>query len=69
MAPARTPRDIVTRLSGAVVKAVQMGDVREKLLAQGAEPIIMTPEEMGAFVRAEIAKWGKVAKAAGIKAD
>jgi tripartite-type tricarboxylate transporter receptor subunit TctC len=69
MAPARTPRDIVTRLSGAVVKAVQMGDVREKLLAQGAEPIIMTPEEMGAFVRAEIAKWGKVAKAAGIKGD
>jgi tripartite-type tricarboxylate transporter receptor subunit TctC len=69
MAPARAPREIVTRLNGAVVKAVQLPDVREKLIAQGAEPIIMTPEEMGAFVRAEIAKWGKVAKAANIRLE
>ena len=69
MAPARTARDVVTRLNGAVVKAVQMADVREKLLAQGADPVITTPEQMGDFVRNEIAKWGKVAKAAGIKGD
>jgi tripartite-type tricarboxylate transporter receptor subunit TctC len=69
MAPVRAPREIVTRLNGAVVKAVQLPDVREKLIAQGAEPIIMTPEEMGAFVRAEIAKWGKVAKAANIRLE
>ncbi len=69
MAPARTPRDIVTRVNGAVVKAVQLPDVREKLLAQGADPIVTTPGEMGEFVRGEIAKWGKVAKAANIRAE
>jgi len=69
MAPARTPREIVTRLNGAVVHAVQLADVREKLIAQGAEPMSATPEQMGAFVRGEIAKWGKVAKAAGIRPE
>ena len=69
MAPARTPRDIVARLNGAVVRAVQMPDVRDKLAAQGADPIIMTPEQMGDFIRREIAKWGKVAKAANIRLE
>ena len=69
MTPARTPRDIATRLNGAVVKAVQLPDVREKLLAQGADPIVTTPEQMGDFVRNEIAKWGKVAKAANIRLE
>ena len=69
MAPARTSRDITTRLNAAVVKAVQLPDVRDKLHAQGAEPIIMTPEQMGDFVRGEIAKWGKVAKAANIRVE
>ena len=69
MAPARTPREIVTRLNGAVVRIVQLADVREKLVAQGAEPMSMTPQQMGAFVRGEIAKWGKVAKAAGVHAE
>ena len=69
MAPARTPRDIVAKLNGAVVRAVQMADIREKLIAQGADPVITTPEQMGAFVRNEIAKWGKVAKAANIRAE
>jgi tripartite-type tricarboxylate transporter receptor subunit TctC len=69
MAPARTPRDIVARLNGAVVRAVQMPDVRDRLAAQGADPIIMTPEQMGDFVRREIGKWGKVAKAANIRLE
>ena len=59
----------MTRLNGAVVKAVRLPDVREKLLAQGADPIVTTPDEMGAFVRNEIAKWGKVAKAAHIRME
>jgi len=69
MAPARAPREVVTRLNGAVVKAVQIADVREKLLAQGADPVVTTPEQMGDFVRREIAKWGKVAKAANIRLE
>lgn len=69
MAPARTPRDVVTRLSDAVTRIVQLADVREKLIAQGAEPLTGTPAQMGDFVRSEIAKWGKVAKAAGIRVE
>jgi tripartite-type tricarboxylate transporter receptor subunit TctC len=48
---------------------VQLADVREKLIAQGAEPLTGTPAQMGEFVRSEIAKWGKVAKAAGIRVE
>jgi tripartite-type tricarboxylate transporter receptor subunit TctC len=69
MAPARTPREIVTRLNGAVTRIVQLADVREKLIALGAEPLSGTPAQMGDFVRTEIAKWGKVAKAAGVRLE
>lgn len=69
MAPVRTPRDIVARLSDAVTRIVQFADVREKLIAQGAEPLTGTPAQMGEFVHSEIAKWGKVAKAAGIRVE
>src|SRR5262245_59817320 len=67
MAPARTPREVVSRLSDAVSRSVQLPDVREKLIAQGAEPLTGTPAQMGEFVRSEIVKWGKVAKAAGVR--
>jgi tripartite-type tricarboxylate transporter receptor subunit TctC len=69
MAPASTPRDIVTRLNTAVVRTVQLAEVRAKLIAQGAEPLYGTPEQMGQFVRDEIAKWGKVVKASGARFD
>ncbi len=69
MAPAGTPREIVTRLNGAVARIVQLADVREKLIALGAEPQSGTPAQMGDFVRSEIDKWGKVAKAAGVRAE
>ena len=69
MAPANTPRDIVTRLNGAVVRSVQLADVRAKLIAQGAEPLYGTPEQMGQFVRNEITKWGKVVRASGARFD
>jgi len=67
MAPARTPREVVARLSDAVTRSVQLPDVREKLIAQGAEPLSSNPAQMAEFVRSEIVKWGKVAKAAGIR--
>ena len=44
-------------------------EIREKFLAQGAEPLSGTPQEAGAFMRAEVAKWGKVVKASGAKID
>ena len=52
-----------------MIRIVQLADVREKLNAQGAEPLSGTPSQVGDYVRSEIAKWNKVIKAAGIKAD
>ncbi|MDB5811526.1 MAG: h16 [Betaproteobacteria bacterium] len=67
MAPANTPRDIVARLNQAVVRSTHLDDLRAKLNAQGAEPLEGSPEQMRKFIRHEIAKWGKVAKASGAK--
>jgi len=68
-APARTPKAIVTKINREVVAALQLPEARAALLAQGAESVPTTPEEFGAFLRSEIAKWGKVIKEAGIKAN
>jgi tripartite-type tricarboxylate transporter receptor subunit TctC len=68
-APAKTPRAIVERLNSEIVRAVKSPDLRDRLLAAGAEPVGSTPEEYTAFVQKEIAKWGKVIAAAGIKAE
>ena len=67
-APAGVPRDIVTRLNAETVRALAIPEVRERILATGNEPISSTPEELGAFIRDEIARWAKVIKAAGVKA-
>jgi tripartite-type tricarboxylate transporter receptor subunit TctC len=69
LAPADTPRDVVSRLNRAVVQIVQLPDVREKLAAQGAEPLTGSPEQAGEFVRREISRWAKVVKAANIRLD
>ena len=68
-APAGVPRDIITRLNAETVRALAIPEVRERMLASGNEPISSSPEELGAFIRDEIAKWAKVIKASGIKAD
>jgi tripartite-type tricarboxylate transporter receptor subunit TctC len=48
---------------------LEQDDVRRKLLALGADVVAGTPAEFGAFVRAEIAKWARIVKAAGIKPE
>ena len=67
-APARTPRPIIDRLHGEIVRALKT-DLRERLMNSGADPVGNTPEEYSKFVQNEIAKWGKVIKAAGIKGE
>lgn len=67
--PAATPRDIVTRLNTETVKVLRLPEVKERLVANGAEPVGNTPEEFGAFMKAETAKWARVIKAANIRAD
>ena len=69
MAPANTPREIITRLNDVVTRVMQLPDIRDKFLAQGAEPLSGTPQDAAAFMRAEVAKWGKVVKASGARAD
>jgi tripartite-type tricarboxylate transporter receptor subunit TctC len=68
-APANTAREIVTKLNQTLVTAVTSPDLRERLLAQGAEPIANSPEEFLALLRDEIARWAKVARGAGIRPE
>jgi tripartite-type tricarboxylate transporter receptor subunit TctC len=69
LAPAATPRNIVVKLSEGVSTAIAQPDVRERLLAGGLEPAGTTPDDFAAYLRAEVAKWAKVIRAAGIRAD
>jgi tripartite-type tricarboxylate transporter receptor subunit TctC len=69
LAPAGTPTDIVHRIQQEVAKALGAPAVRERLQAQGAEPVGNTPEQFAAFIRAETAKWAKVVKDSGAKVD
>jgi tripartite-type tricarboxylate transporter receptor subunit TctC len=68
-APAGTPREVITRLNGELVRIVATPDMKARLLAQGADPISVTPEQFRAFVKNELARWGKVVKTVGIKVE
>ena len=66
VAPAATPRDIVNRLNGEILKALQVPEVRMRLLDSGSDIIGGTPEAADRFLREELEKWGKVVKAAKV---
>jgi tripartite-type tricarboxylate transporter receptor subunit TctC len=68
-APAGTPRDIIQRLNAEAGRVIQQPDVREKLAAQGADPMSGNVEQTVAYARGEIAKWARVVKASGIKVE
>lgn len=69
LAPAGTPAPIVTRLQQEIARIFKQADVREKLLAQGVEPVGGTPQEFAAFLNAETAQWTKVIRASGLKPE
>ena len=69
VAPAGTPPTIIALLNKEIGRSLQPADVKERYNALGMEAIGGTPEEFGAFIRAESAKWAKVVKAAGVKAE
>ena len=69
VAPARTPRAIVTKLNAAAVAAMKAPEVQDKLASQGAILIGNTPGEFAAYMASEIQKWAKVVQAAGIKVN
>jgi tripartite-type tricarboxylate transporter receptor subunit TctC len=69
LAPAGTPKEIVNRISGEIAKQLRTAETREKFSALGVEPVGNTPEEAAEFLKAEIAKSGKIVRDAGVKAD
>jgi tripartite-type tricarboxylate transporter receptor subunit TctC len=69
LAPAGTPKPIVTALNREIVKAIDAKDVRERLAAAGVEPMSSSPEELGALVKSEVARWGKIVKESGIRLE
>lgn len=69
MAPAGTPPAVIRTLNGEINRILKMPDVAEKLQGLGAEIVGSTPDEFAAYLRAEIAKWGKVARENNVKLD
>jgi tripartite-type tricarboxylate transporter receptor subunit TctC len=69
VAPAATPRAIVMTLNGEIRRALQLPEIGARLAAEGSEPGNTTPDEFGAYIRREIAKWARVVKTSGIKTD
>ena len=69
LAPAGTPREIIDRLNTEAAKIMQTAETRERFLAVGGEPASATPEQTAEFLRVEYARWSKVIKDAGIRAE
>jgi len=68
-APARTPKEIVARLGQEIARILKDPELRELMLVQGAELVGNSPEEFGQFVRAEMDKWGALARRINLRVD
>jgi tripartite-type tricarboxylate transporter receptor subunit TctC len=69
LTPAKTPPATVKLLSDSIVKALKAPEVGERFAADGSEPVGRTPENFAAYIKSEIARWAKVVKEIGIKAE
>jgi tripartite-type tricarboxylate transporter receptor subunit TctC len=69
LAPAKTPRAVIDKLNAEIVRILHSPDVQGRLAADGSEAVGNTPEQFGAHIKSEVAKWGKVIKEAGIRAE
>ena len=69
LAPAGTPRDVIVKLNAEMVRIINQPDVRKQLGDQGYEPAGNSPEQFAEYIKSEIAKWTRVIKAAGLKAE
>jgi tripartite-type tricarboxylate transporter receptor subunit TctC len=67
--PANLPRPIVTRLHAELIRVLNAPDIRERIVADGSEPVGSSPEEFRQFMLADLAKWAKVVKESGAKTD
>ena len=69
LAPAGTPRPIIQRLNAELTKMMQAPDVKERLAAMGTDPLTSSPEELGAYIKQEMARWGDVIRKANLHAE
>jgi tripartite-type tricarboxylate transporter receptor subunit TctC len=69
LAPARTPRDIITRLHGDTTRILQQPEIKARFAGDGADPVGSTPEEFTRYIQSELTKWAKVARDAGIQPE
>ena len=68
-APAATPPAVIDRLYRETARALQSAEVRERFAQEGAEPVASTPAEFNAYVKTEFARYGRIVKGIGIKAE
>jgi tripartite-type tricarboxylate transporter receptor subunit TctC len=69
LAPAGTPRDIIMKLNGEIVRALKVQDYRALLVNNAIDPIGSPPEQLGQYIKSELTKWAKVVKEAGVRVD
>ena len=67
LAPAATPKPVIDKLAAQIALLLEMPDTREKIVGQGMDPYVSTPEQFARLIKADTEKWGKVIKAANIK--
>lgn len=68
-APAALPKELVAKLHAETLRIMENAELRERLAADGGEPVAMTPEQFAAFIRADAARWAQVIKTSGATAD
>ena len=69
VAPAGTPKEIVAKLNGEMVRIANMPDIKQRLIEMGSPPVAGTPDQFGALIKSEIPKWAKVVKQANVSLD
>ncbi len=69
LVPVGVPRAIIDQINGAIVKTLQLPDVKERMMTAGAEPVSSTPQELDRYIASEIVKLGKIVKESGATAD
>ena len=68
-APAGTAREIINRVNGEIVRIIATAEMKARIIDQGADPATGPPEQLRAFVKSEVAKWGGVVRAVGVKLE
>jgi tripartite-type tricarboxylate transporter receptor subunit TctC len=68
-APRATPREVIDAIHKEIVRIIALPDTRERLTQLGADPVASSPEEFAAFTRAELEKFAKIVKQAGIQPE